>query len=133
MAEYLTDEFGKAYELPDKERITIGRNHKSDIQIPPMGCACTEENFSNYLDREFPSKRDRANRARAVRKYQGVSRKHAVIQRGDGFLGIRDNGSSVGTALNGQRVGTEIEELHHGYDVLLGFLHLRYVVEGGEE
>lgn len=57
---------------------------------------------------------------------KGVSRKHAVIVRRDGALHIRDNNSSNGTYLNGQRlIEDRMRVLRDGDDVQVGKLVLR--------
>lgn len=57
---------------------------------------------------------------------QGVSRKHAVIVRREGALHIRDNNSSNGTFLNGQRlIEDRMRVLRDGDDIRVGNLILR--------
>ncbi len=56
----------------------------------------------------------------------GVSRKHAVIVRRDGALHIRDNNSSNGTFLNGQRlIEDKMRVLRDGDDIRVGKIVLR--------
>jgi len=63
-----------------------------------------------------------------VLDFARVSRRHAVLRRDvDGFT-LADEGSSNGTALNGQPVGREPVRLHHGdlLDLAEGTVQLRF-------
>lgn len=56
----------------------------------------------------------------------GVSRNHAMIVQLDGTLHIRDNGSSNGTFLNGQRlIEDKMRVLRDGDDIQVGKIVLR--------
>ena len=63
-------------------------------------------------------------------KQHGVSRRHAVIVQREDALHIRDNGSSNGTFLNGQRlIHDQFRVLRDGDDIQLGKLVLRVTFE----
>ncbi|GAB5494070.1 MAG: hypothetical protein Phog2KO_42850 [Phototrophicaceae bacterium] len=84
------------------EEVIIGRENPDTGEAPPIALDSV-----NGLER-------------------GVSRNHAIIVRRDNALHIKDNNSSNGTYLNGQRlVADNLRVLRDGDDIRVGTVTLR--------
>lgn len=113
----------------------IGKRHVSDPKSATSTHLALRFISGKYAGGEYPIPRTgrievgRSSELEMVIVEEMVSRRHAVFESRDWVLTLQDLGSTNGTFVNGERIGTQPRTLREGDRVLIGTSILKVVPE----